>query len=389
MDKKEEIYRWVTAWIKGELTPEDQVELNCWLKQDPKNQAWFDAFTAKENLREALALYASFHTAERWEELEHRCGITNRRKIHPGYWRYIAAVVVLFITGGIGFWYFASDTRKEMPLAVVDRKEFHQQAVLVMENGKELVLNGIKDTCLLLGQGERLWINDQGRLAYQQDSLQQETPEEWHILRIPRGGEYTLELEDGSRVWLNSASELRYPVRFTGKNRQVILEGEAYFEVVRNEARPFIVQSGRQQVEVLGTSFDVTAYEGEPGIYTTLLQGSVEVSGEGDKQLLKPGQQAIYTEEGIEVREVNAALYCSWIQDRFVFVSEELEAVARKLERWYDVSFFFAGESLKIKRFSGSIPKYSDLSKVLKMLELTTNIRFKKTDKTVVVEMIQ
>ena len=131
------------------------------------------------------------------------------------------------------------------------------------------------------------------------------------------------------------------------------LEGEAYFEVARNEARPFIVQSGKQRVEVLGTSFDVTAYEGEPGIYT------------------------------------NAALYCSWIQDRFVFVSEELEAVTRKLERWYDVSFFFAGESLKIKRFSGSIPKYSDLSKVLKMLELTTNIRFKKTDKTVVVEMIQ
>ena len=161
------------------------------------------------------------------------------------------------------------------------------------------------------------------------------------------------------------------------------------FEVARNEARPFIVQSGKQRVEVLGTSFDVTAYEGEPGIYTTLLQGSVEVSGEKGKQLLKPGQQAIYTEKGIEVKEVNAALYCSWIQDRFVFVSEELEAVTRKLERWYDVSFFFAGESLKIKRFSGSIPKYSDLSKVLKMLELTTNIRFKKTDKTVVVEMIQ
>lgn len=389
MDKNEERYRWVAAWIKGELTPEDQAELVGWLKQDPKNQEWFDTFTAKESLREALALYASFHTTERWEELEHRCGITNRRKIHPGYWRYVAAVVVLFITGGIGFWYFTPDTRKEMPLAVVDQKEYHQQAVLVMENGKEFVLNGIKDTCLLLGQGERLWINDQGHLAYRQDSLQQETPEEWHILRIPKGGEYKLVLEDGSRVWLNSASELRYPVRFTDKNRQVILEGEAYFEVARNEARPFIVKAGGQQVEVLGTSFDVTAYPGEPGIYTTLLHGSVEVSGEEGKQLLKPGQQAIYTAKGIEVKEVNAALYCSWIQDRFVFVSEELEAVARKLERWYDVSFFFAGESLKAKRFSGSIPKYSDLSKVLKMLELTTNIRFKKTDKTVVVEIIQ
>lgn len=389
MDKNEEAYRWVAAWIKGELTPEEETELTCWLKQDPKNQEWFDAFTAKENLKEVLALYASFHTAERWEELERRCGIMTRRKIYPDYWRYVAAMVILFITGGIGFWYFAPDACKEMPLAVVDQKEFHQQAVLVMEDGKEFVLNGIKDTCLLLGQGERLSINNQGRLAYQQDSLQRDTSEAWHILRIPKGGEYTLELEDGSRVWLNSESELRYPVRFVGKKRQVILEGEAYFEVARNEARPFIVQSGGQEVKVLGTSFDVTAYHGEPGIYTTLLKGSVEVSGEKGKQLLKPGQQAIYTEQGIEVKEVNAALYCSWIKDRFVFVSEELEMVVRKLERWYGVSFFFAGESLKTEQFSGSIPKYSDLSKVLKMLELTTNIRFKKTDKTVIVEMVQ
>lgn len=389
MDKSEEVYCWVAAWIKGELTPEEQTELTCWLKQNPKNQEWFDTFTAKENLKEVLALYASFHTAERWKELERSCGIMKRRKIRRDYWRYVAAVIVLFITGGIGFWYFTPDACKEMPLAIVDRKEFHQQAVLVMEDGKEFVLNGIKDTCLLVGQGERLWINDQGRLAYQQDSLQQAPPETWHILRIPKGGEYTLVLEDGSRVWLNSASELRYPVRFAGKKRQVILEGEAYFEVVRNEARPFIVQSQGQEVEVLGTSFDVTAYQGEPGVYTTLLQGSVEVRGEKGKQILKPGQQAIYTEKGIEVKEVNAALYCSWIKDRFVFVSEELEMVVRKLERWYGVSFFFARESLKTEQFSGSIPKYSDLSKVLKMLELTTNIRFKETDKTIIVEMEQ
>lgn len=136
MDKNEEIYRWVAAWIKGELTPEDEAELACWLKQDPKNQEWFDTFTTRENLKGALSLYASFHTAKRWEELERYCRITNRRKIHPGYWRYVAAVVILFIIGGIGFLYFVPDTRKEMTLAAVGPKEFHQQAVLVLENGK-------------------------------------------------------------------------------------------------------------------------------------------------------------------------------------------------------------------------------------------------------------
>ena len=119
MDKNEEICRWVAAWIKGELTPEDEAELACWLKQDPKNQEWFDTFTTRENLKGVLSLYASFHTAKKWEELERYCRITNRRKIHPGYWRYVAAVVILFIIGGIGFLYFVPDTRKEMTLAAV------------------------------------------------------------------------------------------------------------------------------------------------------------------------------------------------------------------------------------------------------------------------------
>ena len=123
-------------------------------------------FYYKRESERSFVTYASFHTAKRWEELERYCRITNRRKIHPGYWRYVAAVVILFIIGGIGFLYFVPDTRKEMTLAAVGPKEFHQQAVLVLENGKELVLNGIKDTCLSPGQGERLWINDQGRSAY-------------------------------------------------------------------------------------------------------------------------------------------------------------------------------------------------------------------------------
>lgn len=129
---------------KGRADTGGEAELVCWLKQDPKNQEWFDTFTTRENLKGALSLYASFHTAKRWEELERYCRITNRRKIHPGYWRYVAAVVILFIIGGIGFLYFVPDTRKEMTLAAVGPKEFHQQAVLVLENGKELVIERYK-----------------------------------------------------------------------------------------------------------------------------------------------------------------------------------------------------------------------------------------------------
>ena len=383
MDKNEEICRWVAAWIKGELTPEDEAELACWLKQDPKNQEWFDTFTTRENLKGALSLYASFHTAKRWEELERYCRITNRRKIHPGYWRYVAAVVILFIIGGIGFLYFVPDTRKEMTLAAVGPKEFHQQAVLVLENGKELVLNGIKDTCLSLGQGERLWINDQGRLAYHQDSLQQETPEEWHILRIPRGGEYTLVLEDGSRVWLNSASELRYPVRFTGKNRQVTLEGEAYFEIAENKKSPFQVLAENVKIQVTGTCFNVKAYASDKVIKTTLDEGSINighVQSRRPMQQMLPGQTAVY-EKRSNVIKIKTDRYhddaSSWKSNRLIFRNASLKEVLTTLSRHFDIEITVKNE--KIASFTYDfVCKGNDLNYVLEVMQSITPVSFKK-----------
>ena len=388
MDKNEEICRWVAAWIKGELTPEDEAELACWLKQDPKNQEWFDTFTTRENLKGALSLYASFHTAKRWEELERYCRITNRRKIHPGYWRYVAAVVILFIIGGIGFLYFVPDTRKEMTLAAVGPKEFHQQAVLVLENGKELVLNGIKDTCLSLGQGERLWINDQGRLAYHQDSLQQETPEEWHILRIPRGGEYTLVLEDGSRVWLNSASELRYPVRFTGKNRQVTLEGEAYFEVAKDPECPFFVEMEGVEVRVYGTSFNVNTHQ-KGCIQTVLVKGSigVKVLSSGMESVIRPGQMAEFKQGNtkVDVKDVNVAVYTDWKDGIFRFENQRLEDILTVLSNWYDVDVFYQTPSVKELHFSGYMERYKDVRVILEAITLSTGVTFSIQGKTIIV----
>ena len=158
--------------------------------------------------------------------------------------------------------------------------------------------------------------------------------------------------------------------------------------MTKDVKRPFSVVLGDMEVKVLGTSFNVSAY---PGVkrQTTLIEGQVAVNWHRQQVVIRPGQQAAETDEGLRVASVNVMNYVGWKEHRFVYENKLLGEVLEDLERWYDVSFFFTGESLKIKRFSGSIPKYSELSKVLKMLELTTNIRFKKTDKTVVVEMIQ
>ena len=254
----------------------------------------------------------------------------------------------------------------------------------MLENGKELVLNGIKDTCLSLGQGERLWINDQGRLAYHQDSLQQETPEEWHILRIPRGGEYTLVLEDGSRVWLNSASELRYPVRFTGKNRQVTLEGEAYFEVAKDAARPFIVKTSHYNIEVLGTRFNVADYDNDMSVHTTLVEGKVAVSGPGVRQrILQPNEQFVLDKNTgkQEIKTVDVSYIVAWKDAGFRFRDVRLEDIMHAIERWYDVTVFYENQEVKDYRFGFNVGRDESIDPILRIFEANGRIKIDRNGK--------
>lgn len=211
---------------------------------------------------------------------------------------------------------------------------------------------------------------------------------EWHTLRIPKGGEYKIVLDDGTEIWLNSASELKYPAHFVGNERRVQLTGEAYFQVARNEAAPFIVETRDMDVKVLGTSFNVSVYEDEESCHATLVEGRVEVNDKvnGEKVVLTPGKQALLRGGEMTVREVNTKLYTLWRLDRFTFASEDMEGVIRKLSRWYNVDFFFANSSMKQKRFTGSLPKYADISQVLKMIEMTTDIKFEIKEHTIMIQ---
>lgn len=381
MDNKSEIYRWVAAWIRGDIASDDLAHLERWLDADPRNRKWFDSFTGKENLKKSFLLYSSFHSDKKWKEMEMLCG-RREGKIFLSSWKYAAAVAILLFVGILFLGRWNEESHPEV-LADQTSRIARQQAILIMESGEEVVLNAMEESCLQYVKGERLSVDNKGNLVSFTDSLLNKRSIEWHTLRIPYGGEYQLLLEDGSRIWLNSASELRYPVHFAKDQRQVWLEGEAYFEVAHNADRPFVVKTAKQNVTVLGTSFDVTAYEDDKNIYTTLLDGSVCVETEGTQQVLNPGEQSVFDGEAITIKEVNAQLYCSWIKDRFVFMSEDFEHVAKKLERWYNVKFVFDFDELKTERFSGSIPKYLELNTVLDMLELTTNIKFEINEKVV------
>src|SRR5690606_94907 len=221
-----------------------------------------------------------------------------------------------------------------------------------------------------------------GSLSYQiQDAEKITKLNSYNILETPRGGQYKLLLPDGTSVWLNSSTTIRFPVEFAGMERRIELSGEAYFEVTPNKAKPFIVVTPEEEVEVLGTHFNVSAYPDELS-RTTLVEGKVKVSlqeakGRGASSvILLPGQQGIVTNNGINLQSVTIEDAVAWKNGNFMFNDEEISSVMRKIARWYDVEIVYADPVHQIKIW-GSLSRFKDISEVLQVIELTKLVKFK------------
>ena len=208
----------------------------------------------------------------------------------------------------------------------------------------------------------------------------------YNELIVPSGGEYRLVLSDRTVVYMNSESRLKYPVMFGGKNRMVELEGEAYFEVSKDEDHPFIVRTERLDVTVLGTGFNVMAYKQDPRTEVTLVKGKVDVRRGKINEILTPSRQFVMNNENqeYEVKTVNVATYVDWKDGVLNFDGMPLEELGDKLGRWYEVKFFFTKESLKRLKFSGAFKKYNEIGYILSLIEATTNVTF-KIDKDMIV----
>ena len=248
------------------------------------------------------------------------------------------------------------------------------KAELVLADGTTRILSSRVTDSLFVQQGVSIVVQNQG-VSYQGDSSVVE--ERYNILRVPRGGEFSITLSDGTIVYLNSESELRYPVNFVGRDRRVYLSGEAYFDVTQNKEHPFIVEMKNSVVRVLGTSFDVRAYADEDEVLTTLVQGVVRFSAGKESVVLEPGKQAILDKLGqIETREVDTYLYTAWKEGVFAFKKQRLEEIMKVVARWYDVNVFWENISQKEVTFTGKMKRYDDFSKVMEMLEMTGNTEF-------------
>ena len=385
---EKEIHELLLAYLQDDISEEEMIRLQGGLDENERHRKLLDELRDKEVLRQEIGAYASFDTSRRWIQLKEEMDKTPRkRRLLLRVWKSVAAVFVAAVAGGLLYWQITDSARPvEEQVLVAQIRPGETQAVLITGKGQQLLLQGLKDTCLDITGNETLKISKDGSLEYSLSALSRMP--EWHTLQVPRGGEYKIVLDDGTEIWLNSASELKYPAHFVGNERRVCLVGEAYFQVARNEAAPFIVETRDMDVKVLGTSFNVSAYEDEENSHATLVEGRVEVDDKinGEKVTLTPGEQALLQGKEMVVREVNTKLYSMWRLDRFTFASEDMEGVIRKLSRWYNVNFFFSNSSMKQKRFTGSLPKYSDISQVLKMIEMTTDIKFQVKGNTIIIQ---
>ena len=202
---------------------------------------------------------------------------------------------------------------------------------------------------------------------------------DYNTISVPYGGTYSVELCDGTKVHLNSGTVFEFPSRFNGFTREVKLKGEAYFEVARNERKPFVVDVSEMAVKVLGTSFNVKSYVDEPGVYTTLVNGSVSIVREGQpERVIKPGEQAYYNKGvgTLSVAQVDVTEYTSWKDGLFYFKDITLEEILRIVSRWYDLDVFYVNQSARSVVYSGKLPMYSSVDDVLRKFELSGDVRF-------------
>ena len=279
------------------------------------------------------------------------------------------------------------DIHEEQELAKSVMQPGTTKAILMMADGKEVVLEQGQNLNILLNERVRVATSSQG-IVYEEHGKGMVT-EEYNKLTTPVGGEYSLVLSDGTKVFLNADSELKYPVEFSDGKRIVDLKGEAYFEVHKDSLRPFIVRMNGAEVTVLGTSFNVNTYGDDGQIYTTLVNGSVRVSSMKNKQeeILKPGMQSVMNVQSglLTVRKVDVEPYVAWREGRFVFRAMTLDLIMRQLQRWYDFEVFYQNSELKDYEFWGVIKRDMDLDKVLSVIKATTNVDFEVKGKVITI----
>ncbi len=382
INKQKHISYLFLQYLKGVLSEEEGKELDAWRKERPEHEEIFRRMSSRSYLLKKMHCCEVGNERHEilWKQIRQRCNVNEKRIMRRRWMQRVAVFVLPLVLGSVlCIW------QSEMKLiGKTEMKSEADKVVLLLENGRKVVLDENESFAELEKLGEGIVFENEC-LDYTGSKKMKEV--KYHLIQIPKGGEYSLVLADGSRVYLNAESQLKFPVAFIGDERKVYLKGEAYFDVAKNEGKPFIVETDEVKVEVLGTEFDVRAYEEEEVVSTTLVDGKVKVwAGDRDIALL-PSEQAVWTssEEKLEVRQVDVERYVGWKNGRLVFDKTPIHQIMDEMERWYDLKVEYRKEELKNETFSLNIEKYDDFKQILNLLEATGKVNFIVSENTIIV----
>ena len=371
-----EIARIIQKSLKGKLSESEERQLSGWRKVSDENERAFQRMISEDFYTigmEKLEMYDSRVAYGRFLQKKYQQRRKRRLLINMAR---VAAVALPFV---IALVLYVGLNREEeqmvRPSLASNILPGTSKAVLTLANGQMIPLGKEATDSTIITDGTQISASGSG-VTYA-SGVESESVV-YNKLEIPRGGEFCLTLSDGTRVWLNSETSIQYPVAFGAKERRVFVNGEAYFEVAKDAKKPFTVQFMSSSVTVLGTSFNIRAYPEEKRSQTTLAEGSVRIYSPGSSMLLKPGEQAEVSALSGEMvkQEVEVKNFTSWKDGRFVFEQQPLEDIMRTLERWYDIRVIFKDEGAKRISLSGNMKRYGDFSQVMKMLQMTGDVRF-------------
>ena len=371
----------ILAYLRDEVDEEGLRELNVWLEESDSHKALFARIQDEKMQYEDIQKILSYDAGGAWQVVQQKAAWRRRKRLTRVY-RVAVSVVIIFGVA-IAFLLREEATTVVPVVKVEEITPGRSMAKLTVASGDVYHLDSLHQVDLITSLAE----NNGKEVVFIDRQLEEGASEiKYNKVEIPRGGEYQIVLGDGTRVYLNAQTELRFPESFaSSEQRLVYLSGEAYFEVTKNPSKPFVVQCKDYAVKVLGTSFNVNSYEGDETSKTTLATGKVEIDMDGKQTILNPGQQAIIKNGEVNVKEVDVEVYTTWMFDNFRFQSESIQEIMTKLSRWYAIDVFYMNESVRNYHFTGYLPRYAKIADVLELLSLTTNIKFDVEGKTVIV----
>jgi ferric-dicitrate binding protein FerR (iron transport regulator) len=389
MINKDQLYDLFDRYMQKTATPAEKEEL-LRLLADPTYEALFRGINdTYYNIPSRQVTVDPETTASVWDAIRTGIPVAQAPVRRMNRRRWAAAAVLLLMGAGALLWQQRSAPTETAAVPVIQTiKAGVTGAVLTLANGQTVVLDSLGNGVIAKENGATVLLKN-GQLTYDKVDVVvvpdgKETVS-YNTMTTPRGRQFQLLLPDGTKVWLNAASSIRYPTAFAGKERKVEITGEAYFEVAADAQKPFLVAVDRKaDIQVLGTHFNVNAYDDEPAVKTTLLQGSVQVMPNGSAAvLLHPDEECVLQAGSAVVNKVEVETAVAWINGMFYFKSADLQMVLRQIARWYDVNIKYDG---KINaRFSGSMYRSENIEELLKIIEFTSNVKCTINQKTITV----